>query len=156
MPRIKPKQLPQQEYHKLLDELYSIITLLETKEEVKNFFKDLLSASEALMLARRIQMAKMLMVGLSYDEIRHNLGTSFATITSVQRWIDGGWGGYLKALKNLENKTREKEVASSKYYNDPFGRLKRKYPAHFLISNALEDIKKWSEERQKRKKKKDF
>lgn len=156
MPRIKPKQLQKEEYHKLLDELYSIITLLETKEEVKNFFKDLLSAGEAVMLARRIQIAKMLMAGLSYEEIRESLGTGLATISSVQRWIDSGWGGYLKALKNLEKKVREKEVESSKYLNSPFAQLKRKYPAHFLIFNALDDIQKWNEERQKRKKKKDF
>ncbi|OGN04495.1 MAG: hypothetical protein A2746_02120 [Candidatus Yanofskybacteria bacterium RIFCSPHIGHO2_01_FULL_44_22] len=156
MAKVKPKQLPQKEFYKLLDELYSIITLLESKEEVKNFFKDLLSASEALMLARRIQIAKMLMAGLSYCEISNEIGTSFATIGSVQRWIDGGWGGYFKALENLRKKISAKEAESAKYYNDPFSQIKRRYPAHFFISNAIDDLKKWHEARQARKKKKDF
>lgn len=156
MARVKPKYLPEKEFHKLLDEFYSIITLLETKEEVKNFFKELLSTSEAVMLGRRIQIAKMLLVGSSYEEIKEKLGVGFTTIASVQRWIDSGWGGYFKALENLDKKIRAKEAATARYYNDPFERLKRKYPAHFLISNGLSELKKWNEERQHRKKKKEF
>lgn len=156
MSKVKPKQLPPKDFYKLLDEFYSIVTLLETREEVKNFFKDLLSASEALMLSRRIQIAKMLLAGLSYDDIRRQIGTGYSTITSVQRWIDSGWGGYFKALENLNKVIRRKEAEANQLYNNPFSKLKSKYPAHFLISNGLDELRKWNQERQFRKKKKSF
>lgn len=106
MARVKPKQLPQKEFHKLLDDFYSLIVLLETKEEVKNFFKELLSTSEAVMLARRIQIAEMLLAGFTYDEIRSKLKVGFSTIGSVQRWIDTGWDGYFKALEKVSIKNK--------------------------------------------------
>ncbi len=156
MGKIKPKSIPRQELYKLLDEFYSIITLLESKEEVRNFFKDLFSISEAVMVARRIQIAKLLLAGYDYESIRSKIGAGFNTIGNVQRWLDAGFGGYIKALENLNKKLQEKESAYAKSYSDPLGEVKRKYPTYFAISTRLEQLKKWSEEREKRKKKKDF
>jgi len=156
MGKIKPKSVPPKELYKLLDEFYSIVTLLESKEEVKNFFKDLFSISEALMIARRVQIAKLLLAGSDYETIRQKLGASFTTIGNVQRWLDAGFGGYLKALENLNRKVAEKEAAYAKSRSGPFSELKRKYPAYFAISRMFEQLSKWNEERQKRKKKKIF
>jgi TrpR-related protein YerC/YecD len=156
MGKIKPKSVPPKELYKLLDEFYSIVTLLESKEEVKNFFKDLFSTSEALMVARRIQIAKLLLSGSSYETIRQKLAASFTTIGNVQRWLDAGFGGYLKALENLNKKLAEKEAAYAKSASRPFSGLKSKYPAYFAISGMLEQFSKWNQERQKRKKRKDF
>lgn len=156
MAKIKPKSIPNKELYKLLDEFYSIVTLLETKEEVRNFFKDLLSSSEALMLARRIQIAKLLVAGGSYDAIRETTGAGYATIGNVQRWLDAGFGGYIRALGNLNKKLAEKETAYAKSYSDPFSEVKRKYPAYFAISNMFEQLDKWNKERQKRRKKRSF
>jgi TrpR-related protein YerC/YecD len=156
MAKIKPKSIPNKELYKLLDEFYSIVTLLETKEEVKNFFKDLLSSSEALMLARRIQIAKLLVAGGSYDAIRETIGAGYATIGNVQRWLDAGFGGYIKALENLNNKIRRGEAQYAKSSNDSWGTIKKKYPAYFAISGMFEQLGKWREERQKRRKKRNF
>ena len=156
MGKIKPKSLPQKELYKLLDEFYSIITLLETKDEVKNFFKDLLSISEALMIARRIQIAKMLVAGMNYDNIHSEIGAGFATIASVQRWLDAGFGGYMKALENLGKKLAEKESAYAKSYNDPLGEVKRRYPTYFAISSSFDQLSRWLAKRETKRKKKNF
>lgn len=156
MPKIKPKSVPRDKLYKLLDEFYSIITLLETKEEVKNFFKDLLSKSEALMMARRIQIAKLLVAGFDYASIQDETGAGFSTIANVQRWLDAGFGGYIKALKNLGNKLQEKESEYARSYSNPLGEIKRKYPTYFAISSTLNQLEKWANEREKRKKKKSF
>lgn len=153
MGKIKPKSIPARELYRLLDEFYSIVTLLESKEEVKNFFKDLLSTSETVMIARRIQIAKLLMAGSSYETIKSEIGAGFATIGNVQRWLDAGFGGYIKALENLNKKLGQKEI---EYAKSEFGQIKKKYPAYFAISTAFKQLSQWAEEREKRKKKKNF
>lgn len=107
MAKVKPKQLSEKTLHKFLGEFYSIITILETKGEVEYFLKELLSTSETVMLARRIQIAKMLLAEFSYNQIREELGSGFGTISSVQRWIDGGWGGYFKALEKVGKRAKQ-------------------------------------------------
>jgi len=64
-----------------LGEFYTMIASLENRDEVKNFFKDLLTLSEVVMISRRIQVAKMLLEGYNYDQIRMKLKIGFNTIS---------------------------------------------------------------------------
>ena len=57
------------EREKLLGEFWTAVMLLETEGEIRNFFKDLLSETEAVMLARRLKIAKLIYQGKSYDII---------------------------------------------------------------------------------------
>lgn len=54
--KINPKHLDF-----FLHNFWNLITLLENKDQVKNFFRDLLSHTEMKMFAKRIQIAKMLL-----------------------------------------------------------------------------------------------
>lgn len=142
MPRVQPKTIPTEERTKLLDEFWTMIALLETQEEAKNFFKDLLSATEALMLARRIQIAKFLLQGKSYETIRESLKTSYVTIAAAHRWLQGGFGGYEKLLPRLEKELQRRAVANEKSIKEKtphtFEWLKRRYPLHFLLFNLVD------------------
>ena len=102
MPRTQPKSLSKKELYSFLDEFWTMIAGLETKDEVKNFFRDLLSETEALMLARRIRIAKLLLRGTSYEDIIEALHTSEGTIALVHRWLQSGFGGYTNVLPRLE------------------------------------------------------
>ena len=86
-----------------------MIALLETKDEVRSFFKDLLSATESVMLARRIQIAKLLLAGWGYDRIEKKMGTGPTTIASVHRWLQGGFGGYTKAIPKLKREIERRD-----------------------------------------------
>lgn len=46
-----------------INSLWNLITLLENKDQVKNFLKDLLTHTEMKMFAKRTQIAKMLIEG---------------------------------------------------------------------------------------------
>lgn len=126
----------------LLDELWTMIALLETREEVKNFFKDLLSETEALMLARRIQIAKLLLQGKSYETIRERLKASYVTIATAHRWLQGGFGGYEQLLPRLEKELQRRALITEKQIEGKtpytFQWLKRKYPLHFLLFNLVD------------------
>mgnify|MGYP001565443692 CR=1 FL=1 len=129
---------------KYLDLLWTSIAELRSREEVKNFFKDLLSESEAIMLARRITIAKYLLENKSYDEINYLMSASHTTIATVHRWLSSGFNGYETAIKKFNkamNKRRSSGVANRP---EPytFGWLKKKYPLHFLLFNIFDELKK--------------
>lgn len=134
--KINPKEL-----HRILDEFWTMVALLETKDEVKSFFKDLLSASESVMLARRIQIAKLLLVGLGYDAIEKRMGAGPTTIASVHRWLQGGFGGYASAIPKLEKEIARREKVAEKQQEEsvPLSSawMRKKYPLHYLLMNML-------------------
>ncbi len=53
------------------------------------------------MLARRIQIAKLLLKKESYEEIKKKLKVGTSTIINVQRWLKQGHKDYIKFLEKL-------------------------------------------------------
>lgn len=137
--RTSPRKLETKERMKYLDLLWTSIAELKSRDEVKNFFKDLLSETEAVMLARRILIAQYLLAGKSYGEIVEELKTSEVTVARVSQWLISGFGGYENALKKFEVavKSRFKDSRASEEITYSFGWLKKKYPIHFLLFNLL-------------------
>lgn len=131
------------EKNKLLNELYSIAGFLRDKQQIINFFKDILTPSEEIMLARRIQIARMLLEGYSHIQISIKLNTGIDTITRVQRWLRGGLGDYVKALgkitKTEEQKTRQKESIETRTSVNvgSLQDLANRYPLYWGLTNAI-------------------
>ena len=151
MPRFNSRKLKPKEKMELLDLLWTTIEQLRNREEIKNFFKDLLSESETVMLARRILVARELLEGRTYEEIMRKYGVGRSTLAGVHFWLQAGFGGYEKALKNfdkvikgrLDKIERAKEIdRKSSVMAGSFTALRRKYPLHFLLLNLILDRKK--------------
>lgn len=145
MSKVNPRALDSESKMKYLDLLWTSISQLETREETKHFFKDLLSESEAIMLARRIEIARRLLEGQSYDEIARELGVGKDTIGRVQRWLISGFGGYEKAIKGFKKEldhrfNKSRKANKEKSYS--FNWIKQKYPLQFLLFNLLSSRKK--------------
>lgn len=142
MPRVQPKSLSRQELNEFFEEFWTMVASLETKDEVRNFFRDLLSETEALMLARRIRIAKLLLKGISYEDITKSIHASEGTIAQVHRWLQSGFGGYKASLPRLEQILKKKAMAKEKRYEQmipySFAWLKRRYPLHFLLFNLFD------------------
>jgi TrpR-related protein YerC/YecD len=136
--KVKYHELSEFQKKKFLGEFYTIVSLLKNRNEVKNFFKDLLTLSEAVMISRRIQIAKMLLEGLSHEEIRVELKVGFSTIASVEKWLHNGFEGYKKAIRDYNKKYKDRKNFS-KGSPAPFskGWVRKKYPAHYLLNNLL-------------------
>ena len=58
--KIKYRSLSEAQKKEYLGDFYNIVSSLHGYEEAKNFFKDLLTTSEMVMICRRIQIAKLL------------------------------------------------------------------------------------------------
>jgi len=142
MPRFQPKFISGKEKERLLDNLWTMIALLESREEVENFFRDLLSKTEAIMLARRIEIAGLLLKGENYDDICEKLKTAPNTVASVHRWLQSNNKGYREAIPRLKREQKRRETIREKNQKskDPLSLewIKRRYPLHFLILNAID------------------
>jgi TrpR-related protein YerC/YecD len=133
--KVKYHNLSDFEKKKFLGEFYSVIAQLKTRDEVKNFFKDLLTLSEVVMLSRRIQIAQLLLRGETHDDIRRNLKVGFGTIAAVERWINDGFGGYKEMIDRYKKKHNIKKWDGSGDFPYSANWLRKKYPLHFLFWN---------------------
>lgn len=86
-----------------LDQLFEAILTLKTREECYKFFDDIATMNEIQSLSQRLQVAKMLNNGKTYNAIEKKTNASTATISRVRRCLDYGSGGYRIALNRLEN-----------------------------------------------------
>jgi len=109
MTRVRYNELSDNDKKKFLGEFYSMIALLKSRDEAKNFFKDLLTIGEVVMISRRIQVAKLLLEGYTYEEIRKKLKIGLSTISQVERWLNNGFGGYRKTIAEYKKKYPEKD-----------------------------------------------
>lgn len=128
--------ISKKEKSELLDELYFVVEFLKSKEQIKNFFKDILTKSEEVMLARRIRIARMLLEGNSCIQISRKLKTGLDTITKVQKWLKDGFGDYVKSLEKLSKKEQWRKT---RYDADPnsLQGLANRYPLYFGLTNAV-------------------
>ena len=88
----------------LADRLFQGILLLENQEECYQFFEDICTVSELKSLAQRLEVARMLQTGHTYDDIVARTGASTATISRVKRCLHYGADGYKTILERLGNK----------------------------------------------------
>lgn len=86
---------------KQLDQLFDAVLSLETREDCYRFFDDVATMNEVQALAQRLQVAKMLYDGNTYNEIEKETKASTATISRVRRCFEYGSGGYESVMKHL-------------------------------------------------------
>lgn len=85
----------------LLDQFFEAILTLETKDECYQFFDDVATMNEIQALSQRLQVAKMLQEGHTYNEIEEKTKAATTTISRVRRCLDYGSGGYNEVLKRI-------------------------------------------------------
>lgn len=84
-----------------LDQLFDAILSLKTREECYQLFDDLATMNEVTSLAQRLEVAKQLTEGRTYNHIEKETNASTATISRVRRCIDYGSDGYKIVLDRL-------------------------------------------------------
>ena len=86
----------------LTDQLCSAFLTLNNKEECCRFLEDLCTIGEIQALAQRLEAAKMLEAGDTYDIITSATGMSTATISRVKKFLHYGADGYKLVLERLK------------------------------------------------------
>lgn len=81
------------------DLLYETLSLVKSKQQFKDLFEDLCTYKEIEAMAQRIQSAKLLIEGETYEKIIETTGISSATLSRVNKCVKFG-----KGYKSVLNK----------------------------------------------------
>ncbi|MEK7136958.1 MAG: Trp family transcriptional regulator [Patescibacteria group bacterium] len=135
MAKVQHRQLKKSELEVLRQELFETLQKLGVKEKGREFLDDLLTESEKVMLARRIQIAKRLLLGEAFEEIARSLHVGMATIQAVDRWLQRKFDRYRSDLPPLMKTKRRVPIG----HLDPHSMrgIRARYPVHFGIINFL-------------------
>ena len=81
--------------------LFEAIKTLQSLEEYRSFFQDILTPAEFQAIKDRWTVAALLDEGYTYREINAISGVSITTVARVARFLSDGSGGYQIALERL-------------------------------------------------------
>ena len=84
------------------DALFRSILALESVEECYQYFEDLCTMKEIRDLSQRLEVARLLDGGSSYQKAGELTGASSATIGRVKRCLNYGSGGYRLLLDRMK------------------------------------------------------
>jgi TrpR-related protein YerC/YecD len=81
------------------DELVAAFVQLRDPDVTAAFLRDLCTTTELDAMGQRLQVARLVNDGVSYQVISKRTGASTATVTRVAQWLHHGEGGYAAVLK---------------------------------------------------------
>jgi len=85
-----------------VENLLLVLSKVKDKDECYKLLMDVCTIKEIKDMAQRLETARLLSGGKSYNEIVEQVGASSATISRVNRCLQYGEGGYKKALEYLK------------------------------------------------------
>lgn len=88
------------------------------------------------MLAKRIQIAKMLLEGYNYRDIKNYVKVTDPTVAKISNILEMGGEGLKIAISYLQK--IEKEIDRERMSMTP--NLAKKYPAYFLPDKIIEAV----------------
>ena len=95
-PAVNPKLKDAQ-----VDQLCRALLTLKTVEECYRFLEDVCTIGEVKALAQRLEIARLLFTGRTYEEVEQRVRASSATISRVRRFLEYGADGYRLVLTRL-------------------------------------------------------
>ena len=84
------------------DRLMEAFLSLRNREEAYQLFEDLCTVKEVQDMAQRLEIARLLKHGTTYQDVAEKTGVSSATISRVNRCLQYGAGGYQLVTGRLE------------------------------------------------------
>ena len=85
-------------YMEKYDEFFNAICKLSSVEDCRKFFEDVCTIKELEDMSGRLDVARLLRDGKSYQEVSKETGASTATISRVNKCLNYGAGGYAIVL----------------------------------------------------------
>lgn len=96
------------------DQLCDSIVAITDREEAYRFLEDVATFSEIKAFSQRLQVASLLLKGMSYPQIVQATGASTATISRVKKFVEYGSDGYRDVLAKISGKKDEEKAVDKK------------------------------------------
>ena len=96
------------------DQLCDAIVAISDRDEAYRFLEDVATFSEIKAFSQRLQVASLLIKGLSYPQIVQATGASTATISRVKKCVEYGADGYRDVLGKLKDKEEKGQENGTK------------------------------------------
>ena len=132
MPKVKVYSVEKSERARIINELLFVISDLKTKNDIADFFFGILTQSEILMIARRLQIAKMLLGGYGYEEISKKIHVSHQTINKTEHWVRQNIENKSVLMKKISSLGKNERVANIREYG-----MLDKYTHHRILKDLL-------------------
>lgn len=87
-------------------DLIDVFLSLKNEDELKAFFRDIMSERDLRELDMRWEVAKKLDAGVPFLQIQEETGQSPVTITKINRWLTEGCGGYKMMIERMKEKKK--------------------------------------------------
>lgn len=131
-------KLSRKEQGDLFVDLVSALTQVQNVSDAALFLQDLLTRQEAQNLSKRLRIAKLLIAGMTYEEIGKDIHASHGTIAKIAAWLAERGDGFRKIIEKLP----KKEIEKGKTWADmsDWDKLKRKHALYFWPELLLEKI----------------
>ncbi len=85
------------------DEISLILAKIDSKDDIYNFMRDLLSENEMIEISNRFNVAKMLNNKLSYKKIEEITWMSSTTIARISKFLNSDNSWYNNAISILQS-----------------------------------------------------
>lgn len=116
-----------------IDNIWKVFSFIDNQEEYSNFVKAALTRTEIIMLAKRMQIAKMLMQGYNYRAIRNVVKVGDPTIARINNELETN-----STLGRVINRLIDYELKLQLKYSKT--QLKDRYPAYYSYEKLLENL----------------
>lgn len=128
------RRLPKSQEENLLVALCRAIAAIKNPIEASQLVKDLLTEHEGRIISKRLEVARLLIRGLDYEQIRPVLKVSHPTIAKVSLWLQTSGEGFRTVLSRI------KQTPKLRVEKEKWGSLKRRYPQYFWPQILLEQV----------------
>jgi uncharacterized protein YerC len=138
MTKLSRRALPK-EFGDYVNNLWSAFTLLDSKSDIRLLFKDLFTHTEYKMFAKRLEIARRLESGQTYEEIKTGLSVTSGTISTVSNTLMEQGDGFRKAHQKLtEAEVRQEKARTEKTKNvmHPLRKKIKRRPVFGLVLKA--------------------
>lgn len=139
------EKLSKNERESLVFDLVHAFVQTKSVSDAALFLQDLLTKSEMRILGKRLRIAKLLLSGMTYEQIEDALHVSHATVAKIAAWLAERGDGFRKIIERLPHK----EVTKSLEELSEWDRVKRRYSLYFWPELLLEEVIKSANARQK-------
>lgn len=136
MTKLSRKPISNEKLGHYLNSLWSAFTLMADKEQIRDLFRDLFTHTEYKMFAKRLQIARLLLEGETYEFIVKELNVSEKTVANVSNVLASRGEGFRNAhVKLIELEKKYQRKAEEKQ-----NRVERKVRPRMAGEDALPEL----------------